>query len=304
MLGVTVAYCTSSTKELFDSTTRSNLIEMDGLIDHCKNTGCDFKCCDFGQEGYIVAFPNELKGKDTKHLQVIGETEHGAMKVRCFAKDRKTCDGGYKPIQCRIFPLWIGKEVMRSSRCPLHNKHLTEHIAYAVDLVSNYPMDIKDFKKNTLVNKYIPYQPNVEVLNRSVHFDIVAMERSHLNNPKECLRSEEHIITESLNSGCSVGVYEGEELIAFSLCYFNEYGVGYVEKCFVMQDKRGRGYQFKMLEVNKSLLEIKGVHTIYTMVSPSNWGSIKSFEKAGFKEFKKIEFKDEERLVMKYETDS
>lgn len=276
---------------------------MEGLLDHCKNTGCGFKCCDFGQEGHIVTFPNELEGKDTEHLRVIGVTEFGTMKVKCYAEDRKTCDGGYKPIQCRIYPLWIGKEPMRSSKCPLQNKHLTEHAVYATDLVNSYPEEITAFKENVFVDKYIPFQPNIEILNRSMQSQIISLEFMHMNNPKECLRSEDEIILKSLNSECSVGIFEGESLSAFSLCYFNEYGVGYVEKCFVMPGKRGNGYQFKMLEVNKALLEIKGVHTVYTMVSPINWASIKGFERAGFSSFKKLECEGEERVIMKYEAD-
>lgn len=77
-----------------------------GLIRACENSGCGWKCCSFGSDGHIVILPHELDGheKEISHLQIIDDDYFGGKKVKCIAKDCKSCDNGYKPIMCKTYP--------------------------------------------------------------------------------------------------------------------------------------------------------------------------------------------------------
>ena len=104
-----------------------------GLIRACENSGCGWKCCSFGSDGHIVILPHELDGyeKEISHLQIIDDDYFGGKKIKCIAKDCKSCDNGYKPIMCRTYPLWVKSVkkglVFRSSKCQFKNEQLTKH---------------------------------------------------------------------------------------------------------------------------------------------------------------------------------
>lgn len=134
-----------------------------GELNPCKKAGCDWKCCNFGSEGHIILLPNEYESAIEKkeHLKVIDDNYMGGKKIKCTAKDRANCDDGYKPIQCKVYPLWIdGKNTAkRSLKCPLDNKDVKEHINTSISIVNDFKaknkeIDIDRFLKNAEVDKY------------------------------------------------------------------------------------------------------------------------------------------------------
>jgi len=96
------------------------------------------------------------KAGDVGHINVIDNDYMGGKKVKCVAKDKKTCDGGYKPIQCRTFPLWVrsGGKIEQSTRCPLNHSQTKEHDAVAVKMVNEF--DVSDeFLDKSEVCRYV-----------------------------------------------------------------------------------------------------------------------------------------------------
>ena len=125
----------------------SRKCSSNGLIAHCASSGCGFKCCSFGSDGHIVILPGELAGRnDIDHLRCIGYNFMGAEKVKCEAKECSTCDGGYKPIMCRSYPLWVKSvgngKVMRSQKCPLPSNVLADHREYVLEMFRDYERDV------------------------------------------------------------------------------------------------------------------------------------------------------------------
>lgn len=112
-------------------------------VNHCKDTGCGWTCCQFQQGNYIVCYPGELAaaeaaGKSIQHLAVIDDDYNGGQKVVCTAKDTASCDAGYKPLDCETYPLFPvrrdGQQVdwfIKGQKCPLQEVHLTELRAWA-----------------------------------------------------------------------------------------------------------------------------------------------------------------------------
>ena len=80
-----------------------------GLIKHCSISGCGWKCCDFGSKGHIVMLPTEYESAkgSLSHLKIVNDNDNSGKNVKCIAKDKSNCDGGYKPIQCRTFPVFV-----------------------------------------------------------------------------------------------------------------------------------------------------------------------------------------------------
>ncbi len=275
-----------------------------GIINQCKQTGCGWKCCSFGRNGYIVTLPHEIEGQRIEHLEIFGDTGMGGKKVRCHAANTKTCDDGYKPIQCRIYPLWFADSVLRSAKCPLNNSCLKEHKEQALAILNRYSecfpdVDVRGFMSCVYVDRYIPFFDEIEFLVPSDLDQVIALEREYLNNPEECMKSGKDDIHKCLSSGCSVGIMEKGRLIAYSLSYLTEYGTGYVEKCFVVPNHRGQQIQQRLLSVNVALLKTQSVHSIYTMVSPQNMASITSFQKCGFVVVVNKKVDGHERLIMR-----
>lgn len=130
---------------------------------------------------------------------------------------------------------------------------------------------------------------------------VMEIERQYVTDEEMCIRSDEQDIAKCLSSGCSFGVFVDGEIVAFSLCYHSDYCTGYVDKCFVMPEYRGRRLQCAMLERNIEALSCCGVDEVFAMVSPKNMASFKSFSRVGFKEKKRMFFSDVERLLLKLE---
>lgn len=147
----------------------------------------------------------------------------------------------------------------------------------------------------------ITHNLNYVILDKHNIFDIVEYENS-MEDEKLCMRSTNADIDKSIESKCSVGVlYEGR-LIAYSLCYFNEYGVSFIDKSFVLEKFRGLGIQRMMMDKNISLLKDKGSFVCYSMVSPENIASLKNLEKCGFSITRKIIANNHERYCLKNES--
>lgn len=130
---------------------------------------------------------------------------------------------------------------------------------------------------------------------------IVSLEQSALRDPALCLKSELADIEKSCSCGCSHALTVNNEIIAYTLCYANEYGVGFIEKCFVALKYRGSGFQ-KFL-VATCLLELcrRDVREVFTMTSPFNEASLHNFESVGFRKFNAVKCGGFQRIVLKYE---
>ena len=294
-----------------------------GLIRACENSGCGWKCCSFGSDGHIVILPHELDGhqEEISHLQIIDDDYFGGKKVKCFARDCKSCDNGYKPIMCRTYSLWVKSVkkgfVFRSGKCPLKNEQLTKHKAFVLDVFDNYrktllpKTDIDVFLSKAWIDRYEPlfptqrgsieYKIQFKSLSMSDMSDIEKIEQTLLSNPDMCFASEPEDVTKCLQSGCSYGLWIDGKLIAYSLAYFTEYGTAYVDKCFVHADYRGNGFQHVLINANIARLVANGAHEIFAMTSPKNEASIRSFTNAGFQFKRDTKYKGIERLILKWE---
>lgn len=294
-----------------------------GLIRACENSGCGWKCCSFGSDGHIVILPHELDGhqEEISHLQIIDDDYFGGKKAKCFARDCKSCDNGYKPIMCRTYPLWVKSVkksfVFRSGKCPLKNEQLTKHKEFVLGIFDSYrkallpKTDIDTFLSKAWIDRYEPlfpvkkgnieYKIQVKVLSISDTSDIEKMEQTLFVNPDMCFPSEKEDIVKCLQSGCSFGLLVNDKLVAYSLTYFTEYGTAYVDKCFVHADYRGNGFQYILINANIAKLVSNGVQEIFAMTSPKNEASMKSFINAGFSFKRDIKYKGIERLILKWE---
>ncbi len=294
-----------------------------GLIRACENSGCGWKCCSFGSDGHIVILPHEFDGYEDEisHLQIIDNDYFGGKKVKCIAKDCKSCDNGYKPIMCRTYPLWVKSVkkgfVFRSGKCPLKNEQIAEHEEFALSIFGNYRKvllpenDIDEFLSKAWIDRYEPlypirtwcieYEIQVKALSMSSLSDIEEMEKTLLPDPDVCFASEPEDIVKCLRSGCSYGLLINNKLVAYSLAYFTEYGTAYIDKCFVHSDYRGNGFQYILINANIAKLVSNGVQDIFSMTSPKNEASIKSFTSSGFSIDRDTKYKGIERLILKWE---
>ena len=294
-----------------------------GLIRACENSGCGWKCCSFGSDGHIVILPHELDRhqEEISHLRNIDDDYFGGKKAKCFARDCKSCDNGYKPIMCRTYPLWVKSVkksfVFRSGKCPLKNEQLTKHKELVLGTFDSYrkallpKTDIDTFLSKAWIDRYEPlfpvkkgnieYKIQVKVLSISDTSDIEKMEQTLFVNPDMCFPSEKEDIVKCLQSGCSFGLLVNDKLVAYSLTYFTEYGTAYVDKCFVHADYRGNGFQCILINANIAKSVSNGVQEIFAMTSPKNEASMKSFINAGFSFKRDIKYKGIERLILKWE---
>ncbi len=118
--------------------------DLKGKIPSCATAGCGWLCCKkvaSSGSGLMIA-PGELDGLPPSayaHLEFVADDKEGGKLYRCRANDTATCDGGYTPIDCRIYPLWPrfdreGKVKfwmahLGKNKCPLLVADLKEHIA-------------------------------------------------------------------------------------------------------------------------------------------------------------------------------
>ena len=294
-----------------------------GLIKACKSTGCGWKCCSFGSDGHIVILPHEFDGheKEISHLQIIDDDYFGGKKVKCVAKDCKSCDNGYKPVMCRTYPLWVKSVnkgfVFRSKKCPLSNEQLTGHKEFTLSLFNDFrnsllpSVDIDSFLSRAWIDQYSPLLPiskccigcSIEIrqLSMSDHSTIDKYERNMPYLPSVCFASEPQDVVKCLQSDCSYGLWINGELVAYSLAYFTEYGTAYIDKCFVNQNYRGNGFQYILINANLAELVSNGVQEVFAMTSPSNEASLKSFTNAGFVFKRDTKYKGQQRIILKWE---
>jgi hypothetical protein len=114
--------------------------ESTGKIALCPHKGCNFCCTQFTAGNYIVLYPGELRhaqtlGQSVSHLNVIDDDYHGGARAVCRAKDPKTCDGGYKPLDCASYPFFPLvadplepiERLLKGVKCPLTNADIGSH---------------------------------------------------------------------------------------------------------------------------------------------------------------------------------
>lgn len=130
---------------------------------------------------------------------------------------------------------------------------------------------------------------------------IVNFEENGLGSCALCLRSDLHTLDKCLSSGASFGLFINGKLEAYSLCYYNEYGVAYIEKCFVSAPNRGKGIQVELLRRNIFCLIEHGAVEIYALCSPLNFHSKTNFMKAGFNVLRQILCDGHERELLKFD---
>ena len=137
----------------------------EGLINSCETSGCGWACCNFGRDGHIIMLPNELEQADSYvgHLEIIDDNYRGGKKVKCKAINTADCDGGYKPIQCAVYPLWVTSEsnveLMKSTKCPLASNKLYDHSYKALRIIADYKVkntdvDAEEFIKSAEIDRY------------------------------------------------------------------------------------------------------------------------------------------------------
>lgn len=140
----------------------------EATLPHCATSGCGWACCNYGKEGHIIMLPDEYENAtgSVSHLEVIDDDYMGGKKVRCKAENTINCDGGYKPIQCGVYPFWVRSEdekvLEKSSKCPLPHNVLDLHAAKALSIIDKYKqghpdVDTEKFLRNAAVNKYEAY---------------------------------------------------------------------------------------------------------------------------------------------------
>jgi hypothetical protein len=131
------------------------------MYNDCVSTGCGWKCCGLCGTSGILMLPQEYEkfnvGETGKHLEVLDDNYLGGKIVKCNAKDTSNCDGGYKPIQCSVYPLWKkDEEILHSTRCPMTKLVKAKHVTNSIKLLDDYAklVDITEFLKNAKVNSY------------------------------------------------------------------------------------------------------------------------------------------------------
>ena len=129
---------------------------MEGLIEECSSANCNYHCCDFNQGNYIVLLPNEFEyAKKSKqslnHLTIIDKTPGNGFKAICKAKDTSVCDNGYKPVDCKIYPVFPSakdKFMLKGKKCPLDINKIQQHIKNTKHHIKNLPfIQYIDLKK-------------------------------------------------------------------------------------------------------------------------------------------------------------
>lgn len=126
-------------------------MDNNGIISGCSQcTLGPRRCCDFGQNNFIVPLPGELQAAEaanpgsTAHLRRIAIDINGIERVVCEAKNSANCDGGYKPWDCLWYPLWpqeagpggIVTAVIKGAKCPLSMEKIKPHLDYVEETVA------------------------------------------------------------------------------------------------------------------------------------------------------------------------
>lgn len=124
---------------------------MSGEIRLCPKNNCAFKCCQFSWGNYILLYPGELAetAKSVGHLKIVDPDYFGGQKAVCVASDCRTCDNGYKPLDCQSYPLFPTMSgYIKGSKCPLVKMELGEHLKWTslqwFDLLTEKP-EVRDW---------------------------------------------------------------------------------------------------------------------------------------------------------------
>lgn len=120
---------------------------FDGFLEGCAN--CDHRCCKFDQGNYIVLLPWEVEMQEREphrfaHLITVGEGENGCRRVVCVAKDKPNCDMGYKPLDCKFYPVWprSPETVGRGLKCPLPENVVRAHAQRVLNIIPPEWLDV------------------------------------------------------------------------------------------------------------------------------------------------------------------
>ncbi|QDT68834.1 hypothetical protein MalM25_17590 [Planctomycetes bacterium MalM25] len=112
--------------------------ELPGIIAGCATAGCGYTCCEFAQGNYIVLPPGEVeeakdRGERLDHLE-LSPLPFGGWRAICHAQKTSTCDGGYKPLDCRsypYFPIVDSRQMLtaglKGAKCPLKGPAIASH---------------------------------------------------------------------------------------------------------------------------------------------------------------------------------
>jgi hypothetical protein len=129
----------------------ADVAEAVGAISFCPHKGCAFKCCDFQQTGAILLYPGEIEaalaeGKSVAHLEILEPNYHGGMYAKCRALDTKSCDQGYKPLDCVSYPLFPVmlpecdaatpdlSLIVKDLICPIHSSEIAHHGRFVIEI--------------------------------------------------------------------------------------------------------------------------------------------------------------------------
>lgn len=138
-----------------------------GQIELCPHQGCGFACCSFASENYIVLYPGELEeaqesGQSVGHLEIVSD-DLGGHKAICRANETATCDGGYKPLDCKSYPFFPTIDEpsgqvqlgLKGQKCPLQEIHLAGHQKWVLgrwqSLIDSAPRMMDWIRKTRLV---------------------------------------------------------------------------------------------------------------------------------------------------------
>ncbi len=110
--------------------------EYEGEIPYCPYQSCNFRCCEFNQNNYIVMYPGEIEGaqannESISHLKLT--PYNGGFKAICIANNTANCDNGYKPLDCRSYPFFpsiIEDKIevnLKGVKCPLSYNMINKH---------------------------------------------------------------------------------------------------------------------------------------------------------------------------------
>lgn len=273
----------------------------ENTITDCESSGCGWKCCNYGKDGHIILLPNEVEsiernaGNHLNHLEVIDDDYMGGKKVKCNAQDTSNCDGGYKPIQCSLYPLWFrttdqeNPTVEKSERCPLSEVTAAVHKLECVKIIDNYKnqnptVEIDLFLQNATVNSYKNLKANVRVLTGYDLFKVKRIEES-IEECETFIKSSYAEIVKCLLSHLSYGIFIDGNLVSYSLAYSDDYDfIAYVEKCVTVPEYRGNGYHSITLTECKKEAKKRNYYLVCSVVSPQNRISIKNFKNCNFEE--------------------
>jgi len=123
---------------------------LDGVISLCPHMGCAFKCCQFQQTGPIFLYPGEIEaavdaGKSITHLVILSSNHHGGQLAECRAADTRSCDNGYKPLDCSSYPFFPAEQtewvdtgtkallMVKDEICPLKSSAIDSHRRYVAE---------------------------------------------------------------------------------------------------------------------------------------------------------------------------